>query len=75
MIGIIVAVGGMFFSDIIGGFFNGMDYGAACVLGIGMYLCVVVVTCTGVIITRLDKNPVCKFFTLPNYHNKDKGAG
>jgi len=56
LIGIIVAVGGMFFSDIIGGLFNGMDYGSACVLGIGMYLCVVVVTCTGVIVTRLDKN-------------------
>ena len=56
LIGIIVAVGGMFFSDIIGGLFNGMDYGSACVLGIGMYLCVVVVTCTGVIVTRLDRN-------------------
>ena len=56
LIGMIVAVGGMFFSDIIGGLFNGMDYGSACVLGIGIYLCVVVVTCTGGIITRLDKN-------------------
>ena len=37
----------LFFSDICGDFFNGMDYGSACVLGIGMYLCVVVVTCTG----------------------------
>ena len=46
-IGCVVAIIGMFFSDICGDFFNGMDYGSACVLEIGMYLCVVVVTCTG----------------------------
>ena len=39
-IGCVVAIIGMFFSDICGDFFNGMDYGSACVLGIGMYLCV-----------------------------------
>ena len=41
------------FSDICGGFFNGMDYGSACVLGMGMYLCVVVTTCTGIIISKI----------------------
>ena len=35
-IGCVVAIIGMFFSDICGDFFNGMDYGSACVLGIGM---------------------------------------
>ena len=54
--GIAVAIGGMFFSDLVGDFFNGMDYGSASVLGICMYLCVVVVTCTGVIVSKLDKN-------------------
>ena len=44
VLGCIVAIVGMFFSDMSGNFFNGMDYGSACVLGMGMYLCVVVVT-------------------------------
>ncbi len=56
VIGIMVALGGMFISDIAGDFFNGMDYGSACVLGICMYLCVVIVTCTGIIVTKLNKN-------------------
>ena len=54
--GIAIAIGGMFFSDLSGDFFNGMDYGSASVLGICMYLCVVVVTCTGIIVSKLDKN-------------------
>lgn len=54
--GIVVAIGGMFVSELTGAFFNGMDYGSASVLGIGMYLCVVVVTCTGIIVAKLDKN-------------------
>ena len=54
--GIVIAIGGMFFSDLVRVFFNGMDYGTALVLGICMYLCVVVVTCTGVIVSKLDKN-------------------
>ncbi len=52
--GCLVAIIGMFFSDICGDFFNGMDYGSACVLGIGLYLCVVVITCTGVIVSKID---------------------
>ena len=43
----------MFFSDICGNFFNGMDYGSACLLGMGMYLCIVVVTCTGIIVSKV----------------------
>lgn len=53
--GLAVAAGGMLFSDIAGEFFNGMDYGSAVNLGIGMYLCVVVVACTGIIVSHLDK--------------------
>lgn len=52
--GCLFAIIGMFFSDICGDFFNGMDYGSACVLGIGMYLCVVVITCTGIIVSKID---------------------
>ena len=35
-IGCVLAIAGMFFSDICGNFFNGMDYGSACLLGMGM---------------------------------------
>lgn len=56
LVGIIVAIGGMFVSELAGELFNGMDYGSASVLGIGMYLCVVVVTCTGIIVSKIDKN-------------------
>ena len=55
--GIIVAVGGMFVSDLAGDFFNGLgDYGFGCILGFCMYLCIVIVTCTGIIITKLNKS-------------------
>ena len=55
--GIIVAVGGMFVSDIAGHFFNGLGgYGFGCILGICMYLCIVIVTCTGIIVTKLNKS-------------------
>ena len=54
--GIAVAIGGLFFSALIGNLFNGMDYDAAAIIGICMYLCVVVVTCTGIIVSKLDKN-------------------
>ena len=56
-VGCIVAIIGMFFSDICGSFFNGMDYGSACVLGMGMYLCVVVITCTGIIVSKINSKP------------------
>ena len=57
VIGCVVAIIGMFFSDMCGDFFNGMDYGSACVLGMGMYLCVVVITCTGIIISKIGSKP------------------
>ena len=57
LLGIAVAIGGMFVSDIAGSFFNGMGgYGFGCILGICMYLCVVIATCTGIIITKLNKD-------------------
>ncbi|WP_251318125.1 hypothetical protein [Flintibacter muris] len=57
LLGIAVAIGGMFVSDIAGHFFNGMGgYGFGCILGICMYLCVIIVTCTGIIVTKLNQN-------------------
>lgn len=57
LIGIVVAIGGMFVSDAAGHFFNGLgDYGFGCILGICMYLCIVIVTCTGIIVTKLNQN-------------------
>lgn len=53
-IGCALAIVGMFFSDICGDFFNGMDYGSAWALGMGTYLCVVVVTCTGIIVSKIS---------------------
>lgn len=55
-IGCVLAIGGLLFSDICGDFFNGMDYGSACVLGMLMYLCVVIVTCTGIIVSKISPN-------------------
>ena len=55
VIGLAVAFGGVLFSDACGNFFNGMEYGAACTLGMGIYLCVVVITCTGIIVSHLEK--------------------
>ena len=57
LIGIIVAIGGMFFSDLYGNIFNGSgDYRLSAIFGIGLYLCIVIVTCTGLILNRLDKD-------------------
>lgn len=56
VIGLLVAFLGMYVSDFFGDFFNGMDYGSACVLGIGLYLCVVIITCTGIIVSKIEGN-------------------
>ena len=57
LIGIIVAIGGTFFSDLYGNIFNGSgDYRLSAIFGIGLYLCIVIVTCTGLILNRLDKD-------------------
>ena len=53
--GIVVAVVGLYVSGIAGRFFNGLGgYGFGCILGICIYLCIVVVTCTGIIIAKID---------------------
>ncbi|MBS6370823.1 MAG: hypothetical protein ACLRIN_01750 [Lawsonibacter sp.] len=55
VIGLVIACVGILVSDICGDFFNGMDYGSACVLGMGAYLCVVLVVCTGMVLSKLDE--------------------
>ena len=55
-IGCAIAIVGMFFSELCGSIFNGMDYGSACLIGMGMYLCVVIVTCTGIIVSKFPPN-------------------
>ncbi len=47
-LGILVALGGMFFSMVLARFATSKD--AAVSLGIGMYLCIVTVTCTGIVL-------------------------
>lgn len=54
--GIAVALGGIAVSDLAANLFNGLGgYGFSCVFGICLYLCVVVVTCTGLILAELRK--------------------
>lgn len=67
--GIAVAIGGMFVSMFVGSIFNGMDVGSAANLGIGMYLCVVVVTCTGIIVSKFDKNSEDSHENSEDSHN------
>lgn len=55
VLGLAAALGGLLISDLAGHFFNGMEYGSACVLGVCLYLCFVIVVCTGVILQKLEK--------------------
>lgn len=56
LLGIATAIGGLVVAELAGDFFSGMDFGSAAVLGICMYLCVVAVTCTGVIVLKLEEH-------------------
>ena len=55
LLGIVVAGLGLMFSAFTGNFFSGMDFGSASVLGICLYLCVVVVACTGIVVSKLEE--------------------
>lgn len=50
-LGILVALGGFFFALVVARFATSKD--AAVSLGIGMYLCIVTVTCTGIVLLRM----------------------
>jgi hypothetical protein len=54
-IGCVVAIIGMFFASICGDLFS-LNYASAYILGMGMYLCVVIVTCTGFIVSKIESN-------------------
>ncbi len=54
LLGLFLAFVGVLFSDLCGDFFNGMDYGSACAVGMGAYLCIIVVVCTGLILSKLS---------------------
>ena len=54
VIGLVVAFVGVLLSDVFADLFNGLPYGTGAILGMGVYLCVVVITCTGIIISKLD---------------------
>lgn len=54
VIGLVVSFVGVLFSDITGTVFNGMDYGSACAVGMGMYVCIVVIVCTGIIVSKIE---------------------
>lgn len=53
LIGIVVALGGMFFALAMDSLFSGEE---SLSVGIGMYICILIVTCTGIVVTRLRKN-------------------
>ena len=50
-LGILVALGGFFFALVVARFATSKD--AAVSLGIGMYLCIVTITCTGIVLLRI----------------------
>ncbi len=55
VIGLFVAFGGVLLSDVFADIFNGLPYGTGGILGMGAYLCVVVITCTGIVVTKLEQ--------------------
>ncbi|MCQ2425064.1 MAG: hypothetical protein MJ070_02865 [Lachnospiraceae bacterium] len=55
--GLVVAFVGVLFSDIFADIFNGLPYGTGAILGMGAFLCVVVITCTGIIVSKLEEKP------------------
>lgn len=55
LLGVVVAGAGLFLSDIVDHFLNGLEYGTACVLGMGLYLCILIVVCTGLILSKVSE--------------------
>ena len=56
VISLVVSFGGVLFSDIFADIFNGLPYGTGAILGMCAYLCVVVITCTGIIVSKFEKS-------------------
>ena len=60
VIGLIIAFVGIWVSDILADFFNGLPYGEGAVLGMCAYLCVVVIICTGIIVSKIEEKSESK---------------
>lgn len=54
VIGLVIAFIGVIVSDVFADIFNGLPYGTGAILGIGAYLCVVVITCTGIVVSKIE---------------------
>ena len=55
LVGLVVAIIGNIFSEIYRIVFNGLGVDTGRILGIGTYICIVIVVCTGIIITQVNK--------------------
>ena len=55
LIGIAAVIVGFIFAALFGSIFTGFALETATIFGIGLYLCFVVVVCTGIIISKIDK--------------------
>ena len=58
--GIFVTIIGMIFAILFANFFDGMDIAGALAVGVGLYLCMVVITCTGIIVSKLEAHAPTK---------------
>ena len=55
LIGIATAIIGLIFSALFGKFFNGLSMEASTILGMLFFLCVVIVVCTGILLSKMDQ--------------------
>lgn len=56
LVGLLVAFGGIVFCDIFGTVFNGMGWDTGRILGMGVYICITLVVCTGLLMAQIKKN-------------------
>ena len=54
LMGLLVAAGGLLFTELGMDLFNGIPNGGGAAVGVGLYLCFVVVVCTGVILSKIN---------------------
>ena len=55
LVGIAVALGGMYFMEYLSAVLNGLDRDTMRILMLGAYLCIVLVTCTGMILGQIKQ--------------------
>ena len=53
--GLGVVIAGFVFTAVFAGMFNGMSMEAGIAMGVGLFTCFVVVVCTGLILSRLER--------------------